>query len=64
MTNEASVVKIVKDETLYFMTRGLSEEEAIGTIIRGFLNTKIERLPPLLQKELDKAVKEGAKNLI
>ncbi len=64
MTHEASVGKIAKDEILYLMTRGLSEEEAVGTIVRGFLNTKIEGLPPLLQKELDIAVKESEKHLM
>ena len=64
MTHDASVGKIAKDEILYLMTRGLSEEEAVGTIIRGFLNTKIEGLPPLLQRELDKAVKETEKHLM
>ncbi|MDI6874334.1 SufB/SufD family protein [Candidatus Solincola sp.] len=52
MSHEAAVGKIAQEEVEYLMARGLSEEEAVSTIVRGFLNVKIEGLPPLLEQEM------------
>lgn len=52
MSHEAAVGKIAQEEVEYLMARGLSEEEATSTIVRGFLNVKIEGLPPLLEREM------------
>lgn len=52
MSHEAAVGKIAQEEVEYLMARGLSEEEAVSTIVRGFLNVKIEGLPPLLEREM------------
>jgi uncharacterized protein len=54
MSHEAAVGKIAQEEVEYLMARGLSEEEAAATIVRGFLHVKIEGLPPLLERELEK----------
>ncbi len=40
------------------MARGLNEEEAIATIVRGFLNVNIEGLPAALTREIDSAIQE------
>ena len=40
------------------MARGLDEDEATSTIVRGFLNVKIEGLPMDLQAEIDRAIEE------
>lgn len=56
LTHEAAVGKIARDEIEYLMARGLSEEEATSTIIRGFLNVKIDGLPAALQKQIDDAI--------
>ncbi|MDY6934743.1 MAG: SufD family Fe-S cluster assembly protein [Spirochaetota bacterium] len=56
LSHEAAVGKIAREEVEYLMARGLSEEEATATIVRGFLNVEIEGLPPDLQNELDRAV--------
>ena len=56
LSHEAAVGKIARDEIEYLMSRGLSEEEATATIIRGFLDVKIEGLPPVLQKQIDAAI--------
>lgn len=56
LTHEAAVGKIAKDEIEYLMARGLSEEEATATIIRGFLDVKIEGLPLVLQQQIDAAI--------
>ncbi len=52
MSHEAAVGKIAQEEVEYLMARGLSEEEAVSTIVRGFLNVRIEGLPPLLEREM------------
>jgi len=38
------------------MARGLDEEEATATIIRGFLDVKIKGLPDSLQKKINMAI--------
>ena len=52
MSHEAAVGKIAQQEVEYLMSRGLSEEEATAAIVRGFLNVKIEGLPPRLEQEM------------
>jgi hypothetical protein len=56
LSHEAAVGKIARDEIEYLMARGLSEEEATATIIRGFLDVKIEGLPDALQKQIEHAI--------
>lgn len=56
MTHEASVGKIAQDQIEYLMSRGLTEDDAVSMIVRGFLTGGINGLPPELQKELDDAV--------
>lgn len=64
MSHEAAVGKIAEEEIDYLMARGLSEEEATATIVRGFLNVQIEGLPPELQSEVDRAIEESGKSLL
>ena len=54
MSHEAAVGKIAQEEVEYLMARGLSEEEATSTIVRGFLNVKIAGLPTLLEREMQR----------
>jgi len=53
LSHEAAVGKIAQEELSYLMARGLDEEEATSTIIRGFLNVDIMGLPVKLQEALD-----------
>ncbi len=53
MTHEAAVGKIAREEIEYLMARGLSEAEATGLIIRGFLSLDIVGLPSALKAELE-----------
>uniref|UniRef100_A0A7C4VZH9 SufD family Fe-S cluster assembly protein n=1 Tax=Desulfatirhabdium butyrativorans TaxID=340467 RepID=A0A7C4VZH9_9BACT len=64
MSHEAAVGKIDKREIEYLMARGLDEETAVSTIVRGFLNVDIEGLPPMLQAELDRAIAETQKDMM
>lgn len=56
MSHEAAVGKIAQAELEYLMARGLTEDEATSTIVRGFLNVDIQGLPEQLKNEIDKIV--------
>lgn len=64
MSHEAAVGKIDQREIEYLMARGLDEEEAISTIVRGFLNVDIEGLPDDLKKKLDQTISETQKEMM
>ena len=64
MSHEAAVGKIDRREIEYLMSRGIDEEEAISTIVRGFLNVDIEGLPPSLRDRLDRAINETQKDMM
>ncbi|RPF46656.1 hypothetical protein EDD75_0907 [Thermodesulfitimonas autotrophica] len=59
LSHEAAVGKVAQEEIEYLMARGLDEDEATATIVRGFLNVRIEGLPPVLQEEIDRAIAES-----
>jgi Fe-S cluster assembly scaffold protein SufB len=63
MSHEAAVGKIAQEEIEYLMARGLTEDEATATIVRGFLNVDIEGLPPELQEDLDRVIKVSEQSL-
>lgn len=56
MSHEAAVGKIAQEEITYLMSRGLSEDEATSTIVRGFLSVDIPGLPDQLKSEIDRAI--------
>ena len=62
LSHEAAVGKIARDEIEYLMSRGLDEEVATATIIRGFLDVKIAGLPDALQKQIDAAIDSAEKS--
>jgi uncharacterized protein len=62
LSHEAAVGKIARDEIEYLMSRGLDEEVATATIIRGFLDVKIAGLPDALQKQIDAAIDAAEKS--
>ncbi|MFO7838572.1 MAG: SufD family Fe-S cluster assembly protein [Desulfosalsimonadaceae bacterium] len=64
MSHEAAVGKIDQREIEYLMARGLDEDEAVSTIVRGFLNVDIEGLPQDLAEEIDKTVTETQKDMM
>jgi Fe-S cluster assembly scaffold protein SufB len=63
LSHEAAVGKIAEEEVEYLMARGLTRDEATSTIVRGFLNVDIEGLPPLLNDELQKAIKDSEEDM-
>jgi len=58
------VGKIAQEEIAYLMSRGLTEDEATATIVRGFLNVDIPGLPPQLKAEIDRAIEESDKDVM
>jgi len=64
MSHEAAVGKIDQHEIEYLMARGLDEDEAISTIVRGFLNVDIEGLPENLKNKLDNIISETQKDMM
>jgi Fe-S cluster assembly scaffold protein SufB len=64
MSHEAAVGKIAQEEIAYLMSRGLSEDEATSTIVRGFLSVDIPGLPPQLKAEIDRAIEESDKDVM
>jgi len=63
MSHEAAVGKIDPEEIEYLMARGLDEETAVSTIVRGFLNIDIHGLPPALKDRIDTLVNETEKDM-
>jgi hypothetical protein len=64
MSHEAAVGRINRDEIEYLMARGLDEEAAISTIVRGFLNVDIEGLPANLREKLDQAILKTQESIV
>lgn len=56
LSHEAAVGRIAREEIEYLMARGLDEDEATSTIVRGFLNVDIMGLPGELKQALENEV--------
>ena len=56
LSHEAAVGKIAQEEIEYLMARGLDEDKAASTIVRGFLNVDIMGLPLPLKKAMDEQI--------
>ena len=56
LSHEAAVGKIAQEEIEYLMARGLDEDEAASTIVRGFLNVDIMGLPQALRESMDEQI--------
>jgi Fe-S cluster assembly scaffold protein SufB len=64
MSHEAAVGKIDQREIEYLMARGIDEDEAVSTIVRGFLNVDIEGLPASLKQKIDKIIHQTQKDMM
>jgi Fe-S cluster assembly protein SufB len=64
MSHEAAVGKIDQREIEYLMARGIDEDEAVSTIVRGFLNVDIEGLPQNLKRKIDSIVNETQQDMM
>ncbi|MCL2141209.1 MAG: SufD family Fe-S cluster assembly protein, partial [Dehalococcoidia bacterium] len=63
LSHEAAVGKIAEEEVEYLMARGLTRDQATAAIIRGFLKVDIQGLPPMLNAEMQRAVKQSEADL-
>jgi Fe-S cluster assembly scaffold protein SufB len=63
LTHEAAVGKLAEDEIFYLLSRGMSRDESISTLVRGFLEVKIPNLPQILEKQIKLATDLSAKGL-
>lgn len=52
LSHEAMVGKIADEEIYYLMSRGLSEEQAVSLIVRGFLSIDIKGLPQAIKDQI------------
>jgi len=64
MSHEAAVGKIDQREIEYLMARGLDEDAAVSTIVRGFLNVDIEGLPAQLKAKIDRIISETQEDMM
>jgi hypothetical protein len=64
MSHEAAVGKIAQEEITYLMSRGLTEDEATSTIVRGFLSVDIPGLPDQLKAEIDRAIEASDEDMM
>ena len=56
MAHDATVSKVSEDQLFYLMSRGLSEDEAMGMIVRGFVEPISRELPMEYALELNRLV--------
>jgi len=63
LSHEAAAGRIAKEAIEYLMARGLDEEEATSTIVRGFLNVDIMGLPDELKQSIEKTIRESEKDM-
>ena len=56
MGHEATVSKISEDQLFYLMSRGLTEDEAMAMIVRGFIEPIARELPMEYALELNKLI--------
>lgn len=54
--HEATVSKIGEDQLFYLMSRGLSEEEAAGMIVGGFIEPLVKQLPLEYAVEMNRLI--------
>ena len=63
MAHEATVSKVSADQLFYLMSRGMTEEEAMAMIVRGFIEPIAKELPMEYALELNRLIElqmEGA----
>ena len=63
MAHEATVSKVSDDQLFYLMSRGMGEDEAMGMIVRGFVEPIAKELPMEYALELNRLIElqmEGA----
>ena len=56
MGHEATVSKVSEDQLFYLMCRGMTEDEAMAMIVRGFVEPIAKELPMEYALELNRLI--------
>ncbi|MDY0088310.1 MAG: SufD family Fe-S cluster assembly protein [Coriobacteriia bacterium] len=56
LSHEAAISPIAEEEVFYLMSRGISHDDAVSMITRGFLDLDIPGLPAPLRRQIDEAI--------
>ena len=64
VSHEASVGKLGEDELFYLMSRGMKEDDAIATIVLGFIDPLVKALPLEYSLELKRLIKLDTTNSV
>ncbi len=64
MGHEATVTKVSADQLFYLMSRGLDENEAMATIVRGFVEPIARELPMEYALELNRLIELQMENSV
>ncbi|WP_292467347.1 SufD family Fe-S cluster assembly protein [Methanolobus sp.] len=64
LSHEAAVGRIAREQIEYLMARGLAEEDAVGMIVRGFLDVGIQGIPDELKADIDATIAKIGENAI
>ncbi len=64
ITHEATVGKIGEEQLFYLMSRGMSEDDAIATIVLGFIDSLAKVLPMEYSIELKRLIKLDTSNSV
>ena len=64
LSHEAAVGPIEEEAINYLRSRGLSKEEALSLITRGFLNVDLPGVPAALKKYIEEIIKVTSQDLM
>lgn len=64
IAHEATVSKVSEDQLFYMMSRGISEDEAAGMIVNGFVEPIVKNLPMEYAVELNRLVDMSMENSV
>ncbi len=63
LSHEAAVGRLNEEQLYYLMSKGFSEEEARGILVRGFMDVKLEGLPRPVMAQVKMALELAARGL-
>jgi hypothetical protein len=61
LSHEAAIGPIAEEEVQYLMSRGLTKDEAVSLITRGFMDVKILGLPKMLEDYISEMIEATQK---
>jgi len=56
LSHEAAIGKLNEDAITYLMSRRLSRDEAVGVLVRGFMDVSVMGLSPAIRKEIESII--------